>query len=235
MKTWIIGGSSGIGAALAKELSNRGHQVTISARNEKALKAVAGKIMEIVPVDVTSIASVEKAAKKVDFDNVIYVSGFWKQMSAQNFDFPTYKEHDDVNNLGLARVAAAVLPKMISRDSGTFIGVSSVAGYRGLPKSISYSPSKAAQLNFLESMRIDLSNTNIKVQAISPGFVKTPMTETNDFKMPFIINADQAAKYIADGIEKGKTEIVFPRAMAITMKFARLIPQKIWPKLFSRR
>ena len=235
MKTWIIGASSGIGAALAKELTARGHQVTISARNESALKEVAGSSMSIIPVDVTNISSIEDAANKVDFDVVIYMSGYWKQMSALNFDFATYKEHDDVNNLGLARLAAAVLPKMIARNSGTFIGVSSVAGYRGLPSSIGYSPSKAAQLNFLESMRIDLKKTNVKVQAISPGFVKTPMTSTNTFRMPFLIEADAAAKYIADGIEKGKPEIVFPPAMSFTMKIARLIPQRIWPKLFNQR
>ena len=84
-------------------------------------------------------------------------------------------------------------------------------------------------------MRVDLKNTNIKVQAISPGFVKTPMTATNKFRMPFLIEADEAAKYIADGIKNGKAEIVFPRSMATTMKIARLIPQKIWPKLFSQR
>ena len=235
MKVWIIGASSGIGAALAKELVKRGNQVTISARNEKALGEVAGRDMQVIPIDVTSIASVEKAAENFDFDIVIYVSGYWKQMSVQNFDFATYKEHDDVNNLGLARVASVVLPKMVARDSGTFIGVSSVAGYRGLPSSIGYSPSKAAQLNFLESARIDLHNTNVKIQAISPGFVNTPMTSTNKFRMPFLIEADEAARYIADGIEKGKAEIVFPPAMAITMKIARLIPQKIWPKLFKQR
>ena len=235
MKIWIIGGSSGIGAALAKELFTRGHQVTISARNAKALKEVSGNLMEVVPVDVTSISTIEKAAKNRDFDIVIYVSGYWKQMSAQNFDFATYKEHDDVNNLGLARVASVVLPKMIAKNSGTFIGVSSVAGYRGLPKSAGYSPSKAAQLNLLESLRVDLAGTNVKVQAISPGFVKTPMTSVNTFRMPFLIEADEAARYIADGIAKGKPEIVFPKRMAISMKIAKLIPQRIWPKLFKRQ
>ena len=240
MKTWIIGASSGIGAALAKELEKRGYQVTISARNEAALKEVAGSSMDVIPVDVSSEASFRKAAaaylkKNQEFEIVIFVSGYWKQMSIQQFDFEVYKEHDDVNNLGLARCASVVIPKMLEANKGTFIGTSSVAGYRGLPSSIGYSPSKAAQLNFLECMRVDLKGTNIKVQAISPGFVKTPMTATNKFRMPFLIEAEDAAKYIANGIKNGKPEIVFPRSMATTMKIARLIPQKIWPKLFSQR
>lgn len=232
-KVWIIGASSGIGAALAKELYTRGYEVTISARNLKALKEVSGNLMSVSAVDVKSLASISKAAKVKDFDIVIYVSGFWQQMSAQKFDFEIYKEHDDVNNLGLARVASVVLPKMIKRNSGTFIGVSSVAGYRGLPKSAGYSPSKAAQLNFLESLRVDLVNTKVKVQSVSPGFVKTPMTAVNKFRMPFLIEADEAARFIADGIAKGKAEIVFPKRMALSMKIAKLIPQKIWPKLFK--
>jgi short-subunit dehydrogenase len=155
-------------------------------------------------------------------------------MSAKRFDLEVFKEHNNTNTVGLARCAAAVLPDMISKNSGTFVGVSSVAGFRGLPGSSGYGPSKAAQLNFLEAIRADLVNTNVKVQTVSPGFVKTPMTDVNEFKMPFIISAAQAAKTIVKGLEKKKAEIIFPLPMAITMKLARLIPVSIWPKLFKK-
>ncbi|MFM2103514.1 MAG: hypothetical protein RL740_601, partial [Actinomycetota bacterium] len=118
--------------------------------------------------------------------------------------------------------------------AGTFVGVSSVAGYRGMPGSSGYGPSKAAQLNFLESLRTDLVKTKVFVQTVSPGFVKTPMTDVNTFPMPFIISAEKAGEIIVKGLEKRKPEIVFPLPMAIMMKIAQVVPQRIWPKLFRR-
>jgi short-subunit dehydrogenase len=155
-------------------------------------------------------------------------------MSVQKFDLDVFKQHNNTNMVGLARCVAAVLPKMIAKNSGTFVGVSSVAGFRGMPGSSGYGPSKAGQLNFLESIRTDLVGSKVLIQTVSPGFVKTPMTDVNEFKMPFIISAEQAAKTIVKGIEKRKTEIIFPLPMAITMKLARLVPLSIWPKLFKK-
>ena len=162
------------------------------------------------------------------------MAGFWQRMSAKQFDLEVFKEHNNTNNVGLARCVAAVLPKMINHNRGTFIGVSSVAGFRGLPGSSGYGPSKAAQINFLESLRTDLQDTNVLIQTVSPGFVKTPMTDVNTFPMPFIITAEKAAKIIVKGIEKERVDIVFPTPMAISMKLARLVPAAIWPKLFKK-
>lgn len=235
---WVIGASSGIGAAVAQELVTRGCRVAISARNAAGLADVALGRMAVVPVDITDQASTDTAVQRVlaDFgslDVVIVVAGFWKQMSGRAFDFDTFAQHNDVNVLGLARCAAAVLPVMQRQGAGTFVGVSSVAGYRGMPGSAGYGPSKAAQLNLLESLRCDLRGTGVDVVTVSPGFVRTPMTDTNTFPMPFIIEADAAARYIVDGIEQHKAEIVFPRAMMLVMKVARLIPQRWWPRLFK--
>lgn len=227
-KAWIIGASSGIGAAVADELQESGCQVVRSSRSQ-------GEIL----IDISEDQSVANAAESYqskygDFDIVIVMAGYWKRMSAQDFNLETFKMHNNTNTVGLARCAAAVLPKMIAKDSGTFVGVSSVAGFRGMPGSSGYGPSKAAQLNFLECLRADLVKTNVLVQTVSPGFVKTPMTDVNTFPMPFIIEADKAAKIIVKGLAKGNPEIIFPIPMAITMKLARLIPQRIWPKLFKR-
>jgi short-subunit dehydrogenase len=227
-KAWIIGASSGIGAAVADELESKGWSVTRSSRSQGEIR-----------IDISNDDSVFEAARKYkeqhgEFDLVLVMAGYWQRMSAKKFDLEVFKEHNNTNTVGLARCAAAVLPEMISKDSGTFVGVSSVAGFRGLPGSSGYGPSKAAQLNFLEAIRADLVNTNVKVQTVSPGFVKTPMTDVNEFKMPFIISAEKAAKTIVKGLEKKSAEIIFPLPMAITMKLARLIPVSIWPKLFKK-
>ena len=227
-KAWIIGASTGIGAAVADELAAKGWDVVRSSRSQGEIR-----------IDVSDDASVIDAANKYqevhgNFDLVLVMAGFWKRMSAKQFDLEVFKEHNNTNNVGLARCVAAVLPKMINQNSGTLIGVSSVAGFRGLPGSSGYGPSKAAQINFLESLRTDLQDTNVQIQTVSPGFVKTPMTDVNTFPMPFIISAEKAAKIIVKGIEKKKAEIVFPIPMAISMKLSRLVPASIWPKLFKK-
>lgn len=231
---WVIGASSGIGAAVAQELLKRGCDVTISARTESSLHDVAQGRMHVVPVDISDTASVTRAARTIGrFDVVIVVAGFWKQMSGRGFDFDVFAQHNDVNVLGLARCVSAVVPRMLEQGAGTFVGVSSVAGYRGMPGSSGYGPSKAAQLNLLESLRCDLRGTGVDVVTVSPGFVRTPMTDVNEFPMPFIIDADEAARFIVDGLERRKPEIVFPRPMMLLMKAARLVPQRWWPRLFK--
>lgn len=237
-KAWVIGASSGIGADLAKELQAAGCQVTISARNVDALNAIAGNSMDVLPIDIADDSSVQKAAASYisthkQFDLVIVMAGYWKQMSAADFDLEVFKTHNDTNVVGLARVIANVLPAMRSANTGTLVGVSSVAGYRGFPGSAGYGPSKAAQLNLLESLRADLNGSGIKVLTVSPGFVKTPMTSTNTFPMPFIITSERAAKYIVAGLAHNKPEIVFPLPMSLMMKLAKLIPQRLWPRLFK--
>ena len=153
-KAWIIGASTGIGAAVADELVAKGWDVVRSSRSQGEIR-----------IDVSDDASVLNAAEKYqeahgEFDLVLVMAGYWKRISAKQFDLEVFKEHNNTNNVGLARCAAAVLPKMINQNRGTFIGVSSVAGFRGLPGSSGYGPSKAAQINFLESLRTDLQDTN---------------------------------------------------------------------------
>lgn len=237
---WVIGASSGIGAALAEELLKHGAHVAISARNEAALREVAKDAMAVVPVDMTDRAGLVAAAQRVSelnngLDVVIIMGGYWKQMSATNFDVADFARHIEVNVLGMANAVAAVLPIMQAEHKGTIVGVSSVAGYRGMPGAEGYGPSKAAQLNFLESLRLGLKGTGVSVQTVSPGFVRTEMTSTNTFKMPFLIDADAAARHIVRGLEQGKEEIIFPLPMAITMKIARIIPNRLWTALFGRR
>ena len=134
----------------------------------------------------------------------------------------------------MSNAIAAVLPAMLQRRSGTIAGIASVAGYRGLAGAEAYGATKAAQINLLESLRIHLARTGVQVTTVCPGFVRTDLTASNRFPMPFIIEADHAARSICDGLERERTEIVFPARMALLMKTARLVPARAWAALWAR-
>ncbi|WP_243057222.1 SDR family oxidoreductase [Nocardioides sp. SR21] len=236
MKYWIIGASSGIGAELAQELVRRGGEVAISARKAEDLQEVAGDAMQVVPLDATDRAAVLAASEQVgDVDVVVWCAGYWKQFDAAAWDADIFERHIEVNLLGLNNVLAAAIPRMVRNRRGHLVGIASVAGYRGLPGAEAYGATKAAQINLLEGLRAALSKHGVRVTTVCPGFVRTPMTDTNEFPMPFMIEADQAARAIADGLEKHRTEIVFPLPMAVTMKLARLVPVRAWAALTKQR
>jgi short-subunit dehydrogenase len=134
----------------------------------------------------------------------------------------------------MSNAIAAVLPEMLQRGSGGIAGIASVAGYRGLAGAEAYGATKAAQINMLESLRVHLARTGVRVTTVCPGFVRTDLTARNDFPMPFIIDADDAAVSICNGLERDRTEIVFPLPMALLMKAARLVPAGLWPRLWGR-
>jgi NAD(P)-dependent dehydrogenase (short-subunit alcohol dehydrogenase family) len=235
---WVVGASSGIGAATARELVVRGATVAISARREKALEEVARGRMLVVPVDVTDAASVAAAATRVrdthgHIDVAVLAAGHWKQTDTHAWDTREFDRHIQVNLVGMSNAIAAVLPEMLDRGSGLIAGVASVAGYRGFAGAEAYGATKAAQINLLESLRVHLAKTGVRVTTICPGFVRTDLTASNDFPMPFIIDADQAATSICDGLERDRTEIVFPLPMALLMKAARFVPVGLWPRLWA--
>lgn len=236
---WVIGASSGIGAATARELVARGAIVAISARRENALDEVSVGRMLVVPVDVTDADSVAAAAARVHaehgrIDIAIFAAGHWKQMDAHAWDTDDFNQHIQVNLVGMSNAIAAVLPEMLARGSGVIAGIASVAGYRGLAGAEAYGATKAAQINMLESLRVHVAKTGVRVTTICPGFVRTELTAGNDFPMPFIIDADEAAVSICNGLEHDRTEIVFPLPMALLMKAARLVPVGLWARLWAR-
>lgn len=236
---WLVGASSGIGAALAHELVRRGALVAVSARREDSLKEVAGDDMAVVPVDATDRDAVARAADEVrvalgGLDVVVWCAGHWQQFDAAEWDADAFARHVEVNLLGLNNLLAAVIPPMVRSGSGHVVGIASVAGYRGLAGAEAYGATKAAQINLLEGLRAALGRHGVRVTTVCPGFVRTEMTEDNEFPMPFIIDADEAARAVADGLERRRTEIVFPLPMAATMKLARLVPVGLWGALTSR-
>ncbi len=237
---WVIGASSGIGAAVAEELLRRGAHVAISARREEQLEEVSRGRMVVATTDVTDPASVQAAADAVraelgDLDLVIMNAGTWTQFDARQWDHEVFRRHVDVNLVGMSAVLATVLPALIARGRGGFAGVASVAGYRGLPGSEAYGATKAAQINMLEAARGSLRKQGVRITTICPGFVKTDMTQGNSFPMPFIIEANEAARSICDGLEAERNEIVFPRRMAVAMKLARFVPIALWARLVARK
>src|SRR5947209_480347 len=236
---WVVGASSGIGAATARELTARGATVAISARRESALDEVADGRMLVVPVDVTDAHAVTTAAARVRdehgrIDVAILAAGYWQQMDPNRWDTDVFNRHIEVNLVGMSNAIAAVLPEMLSRGHGTVAGIASVAGYRGLAGAEAYGATKAAQINLLESLRVHVAKSGVSVTTICPGFVRTELTAGNSFPMPFIIDPDEAAESICNGLEHDRTEIVFPLPMALLMKAARHVPVGLWTRLWAR-
>ncbi|MDX6259362.1 MAG: hypothetical protein QOH84_1050 [Kribbellaceae bacterium] len=238
-RIWVVGASSGIGAALAQELCRRGAQVAISARRADALKEVAGEWMTAVPCDITDADEVGQAAGVVaaelgGIDIAVLSAGYWQQMGA-DFDVDSFNQHLLVNLTGMANCLGELIPRMKAQGAGMIVGISSVAGYRGLPGSEAYGATKAAQINLLEALRVRLRPDRIDVLTVCPGFVETEMTSDNTFPMPFIVSAEQAGRAIADGIERQSARIVFPWQMSLLMRISRLVPDRLWALALTPR
>ncbi|MBK7721989.1 MAG: SDR family NAD(P)-dependent oxidoreductase [Austwickia sp.] len=241
-RVWLIGASSGIGAATAEELARRGAKVAISARSADELAEVAARAGEAVvaPADVTDAAAVAAAHDQVrrelgGLDMVIWCAGYWKQTDAAQWDAEVFARHVEVNLLGLNHVLAVVLPPFVAQRRGHLVGVASVAGYRGLPGGEAYGTTKAAQLHLLESLRGALAPYDVTVTTVAPGFVDTPMTATNEFPMPFLMEPQEAARDLCDGLERGASTIIFPLPMAVFTQAARLLPGPVWTLLTRTR
>jgi short-subunit dehydrogenase len=238
-RTWIIGASSGIGAALARELDRRGARVAISARRAEQLHGVAAGRMLVLPLDVTDEPAVVAAAERVRtefgaIDLVIVAAGYWRQMHPQEWDTRTFNRHLEVNLGGMNNAINAVVPTMLRRGAGVFAGVASVAGYRGLPGAEAYGATKAAQIYLLESLRAHVARSGVHVTTICPGFVRTDLTAGNRFPMPFMVEPADAARAICTGLERDRPVIVFPLPMSLLMKASRFVPTRMWSSLFGR-
>ena len=194
-RIWIIGASSGIGAALALALAERGATLALSARRVEALSDVARSVVAassptVLPCDVQEDGALQRAAEKLRgewgaIDAMIYSAGVWTMTDVHDFKLAAIEEQVAVNYVGLIRAIAAVLPDMLARDKGEIVGIGSLSGYRGLPRAAAYGSSKVAVNALLQSLRLDLRETNLGVTAVNPGFVRTQLTAVNRFPMPF--------------------------------------------------
>ena len=233
-RAWIIGASSGIGRATAAALHARGAQVIVSARSHDALQAFvaehSGSVA--VPMDTAVPEQVRTAAAKVleggTLDMVCYCAGTYRDMRATDFDLAVMLRHEQVNYTGVLHVLAALLPDLLAAAKAGHPGhvsfISSVAGFRGLPKSLAYGPTKAALINLAETLYLDLHDLGMGVSVINPGFVATPLTAGNDFIMPALITPETAATAIVRGWERGQFDIHFPKRFTRMMKLLRVLP-----------
>ena len=239
MRAIITGASSGIGEALARELARRGWDLALLARRADLLEKLAAELPTksiALPCDVTDAMAVKVAVRRAEaelngpFDLAVANAGVGVPSHASKFILADAELMTKVNLLGMFNLFDAVIPSMIERRAGTFAGIASIAGLRGLPTSSVYSATKAAMHAFLEASRVELRQYGVGVTTVNPGFVITAMTEKNRFKMPFLMKVDDAARVIADGLERGKRVVEFPRPMSLLMRFARLIPNAVWDR-----
>jgi len=239
MRAIITGASSGIGEALARELARRGWDLALLARRADLLDALVKELPTksvALPCDVTDATAVKIAVRQAEealngpFDLAVANAGVGVPSHASKFPLCDAELMMRVNVIGMFNLFDAVIPSMIERRSCRFAGIASIAGLRGLPTSSVYSATKAAMQAFLEASRVELRQYGVGVTTVNPGFIITPMTEKNRFRMPFLMKVDDAARVIADGLDRGKRVVEFPRPMSMLMRFARVIPDAIWDR-----
>lgn len=240
-RVWIVGASSGIGAALAADLDARGARLALSARSADRLRQQAEGFRDALalPLDVTDAGAFIPAMMQIldtwgGVDLVILNAGTYSPLRAWELTIDNARQTVHTNLLGVMDGVAAVVPQLLRQGHGAVAVVASVAGYRGLPRAMAYGPSKAALINFAETLYLDLSPRGVSVFLINPGFVATPLTARNDFEMPALISAGEAARRIIDGFASGRFEIHFPRRFTGFLKMLRMLPDRLYFHLISR-
>ena len=222
---WLVGASTGIVQATAAALHARGAHVVVSARSAAPLQAFveAHPGAQARALDVTDAAALRQAADAIvaehgRLDLVLFCAGVYTPMRATAFDLATALQHQEVNYCGALYLLDAVLPHLLAQRGGHLSLVSSVAGYRGLPKALAYGPTKAALINLAQTLYLDLAPSGIGVSVVNPGFVRTPLTAGNDFHMPALITPEEAAGEILAGLARGEFEIHFPKRFTRWLK-----------------
>ena len=239
---WITGASSGIGKALAIKFAEKGWTVAASARREGLLEDLNKFNQNIYsfPLDVTEIENCKLVANKIiekfgGIDICVFGTGMHDPKSEKRFNLNKIREIMEVNYFGTMNSINSIYEYFSEKKNGQISIISSVAGYRGLPAAGAYCASKAALTSYAESLNFDMQMKNVKVSLISPGFIKTPMTDQNDFPMPMIKSPEFAANEIFKGLtEKKSFEIHFPKAFTYFLKFLQILPSSIYFKLVSK-
>ena len=237
---WIVGASTGIGRATASALHRAGARVTVSARKAEALAAFVAQHpgSQALALDATDPAAVTLAATNLlaqgPLDCVVYCAGHYQAMRAEAIDIADVQRHLAVNYLGAVYLLDAVLPSLLARGRGHISLVGSVAGYRGLPNSLAYGPTKAALINLAENLYLDVRPRGLGVSIVNPGFVETPLTAGNAFSMPALITPEQAANAMLAGWRSGTFELHFPKRFTLWMQALRLLPDRLFFALVRR-
>lgn len=235
---WLIGASEGLGLALAQKLNRAGAEVILSARTGAALEKAAATMsgpVSVVECDVASSTSVKRAAETVGaIDGIVFLAGVYWPMSAKALDHDHLVAMCDINFTGCARVLAEVVPKMIEANRGHIVLTGSLAGFRGLPGAMGYAASKAGVMALAESLHCDLRKTGVQVQMANPGYIRTRLTEKNDFSMPMLMEADQAAQAMFEHMNSDRFAKSFPAPFSWLFRLAPLMPSALYFRLFGR-
>ena len=235
---WLVGASEGLGRALAQEMSAAGAELVLSARNTERLAVLAASLpgpASVVAVDIADHDSVQAAAQAAgDLDGVVFLAGVYWPMASQNWQAVQAETMADINFTGAVRVMGAVVPAMVARGRGHLVLTGSLAGFRGLPGAIGYAASKAGVMALAESMHCDLRATGVQVQLVNPGFIRTRLTEQNDFAMPFIMEPDAAAQVMFAHINTRRFSCSFPRVFSWVFRGAQFLPDWLYYRLYSK-
>ncbi|MBB4955093.1 short-subunit dehydrogenase [Agrobacterium vitis] len=239
---WITGASSGIGRSLALRLVRDGYVVAVSARNAEDLRALAsegaGRI-HAFPLDITDQPAVHRVMAEIEamlgpIDMAVFAAGTYVRESISHFSADQLRQMVELNIMGTGYCLEAIMPAMVARGRGKIGLVASVSGYTGLPGGGVYGASKSALITLAEALHPGLAAKGVTLSIINPGFVKTPLTDKNDFAMPFIVSSDEAADHIAKGMEAGKFEIAFSWKMVLLLKTLRLLPYPLYFAITKR-
>ena len=242
MIIWITGASSGLGRELARQYAAAGHRVCVSARGTAALDQLAADCREMAgeihpfTLDITEMDQVTECFRHLVEsvgmpDLCVLNAGTHTENPATDFDRNVYQRLMNINYMGVVNCLQEIVPAYLQQNRGQIAVVSSVAGYRGLPNASAYGASKAALINMCESLQPELAAANIHLQLVNPGFVRTPLTDMNEFPMPFLMEVDDAATAMIKGIAGKSFEITFPRRFTWLLKILQKLPYAIYLKL----
>jgi short-subunit dehydrogenase len=232
---WIVGASEGLGRALALALDRAGARVIVSARSGDRLAALAETLHHATPLelDVTNPVAIANAVEIAGaVDGVIYCAGQYTPLKAQNWDLEAVEAMCEVNFLGAVRLLGHLIPRFATENRGHIVLIGSLAGFRGLPGAIGYGASKAALMHLGENIYADLRGTDVRVQVVNPGFIKTRLTDKNDFEMPFIQTPENAADQVLAAMRSGRFSTSFPAPFSWLFSCGRFLPRSLFYSIF---
>ena len=242
MRVFITGASSGLGKALAQYYAQQGATLGLAARRADELASLADSLgvpTAIYPLDVRDAEQLQQAARAFNLrfgapDIVIASAGVSCGTLTEHVeDLAVFQDVMDINLVGMVKTFQPFIEAMRTRGEGTLVGIASVAGARGLPGGSAYSASKAAAIIYLESLRVELASSGVRVLTACPGYIQTPLTAVNPYRMPFLLSADRAAVIIAQAVQRKRRAVVLPWQMAIVFRLLRILPNWAYDKLFA--
>lgn len=233
---WLVGASEGLGRAVAHRMSRAGVDLVVSARSEDRLQTLVAALpgrASYVPVDISDARSVDEAADEVgEVDGFVFLAGVYWPQSAQSWDAGQVEAMFDINLTGAARCLGRVVPAFVARNRGHIVLTGSLSGFRGLPGAVGYAASKAGVMSLAETLHADLRGTGVEVQCVNPGFIRTRLTDRNDFRMPFIMDPDSAAAAYFEHMTTDRFAKSYPIPFSWLFRAGPLMPDWLFFRLF---